>query len=213
MSVMFPLFSKFYISSKNSLKMSFNKSLKFITIIAVPIGVGTTILSSEIIIFIFGNEYAPSGSVLRILIWASVLSFINMIPATLLNSTNKQKELMTFTAIGAFVNLLMNYLLIPSFSYEGAGIATVITEFTVGLLMIYYIQKRQDVLVPFWDTVYRSLISAITMGIYISIFKSIPLMFLIPLASIMYFVSLSIMSGIGKDDLQLLNQVWDDKNG
>ena len=212
-SVIFPIFSKYYVDSKSSLEIAFRKSLKFITLIAIPIGIGTTILSNEIIMFIYGNGYVPSASALKILIWASVLSFINMTPSTLLNTTNKQKTLMIFTFIGAILNMVLNYLLIPSFSYKGAGIATVITEFVVGLLMLYQIQKTQNLLVPFLDIISRSLISAITMGIFILIFKNHTLLLLIPAASIIYFVSLYIVHGIGKDDLHLLNQMWKDKNG
>jgi len=212
MSVMFPIFSKWYIDSKDSLEMAFRKSLKFITLIAIPIGIGTTILSNEIIVFIYGNEYAPSVKALIILIWASVLGFINWTPATLLNSTNQQKVLMTFTLIGAILNIALNFMLIPSFSYIGAAIATVIAELVVGLLMLYQIQKIQNLLGLLIEIISKSLISAILMAIFILIFKNCDLLLLIPAASIVYFVGLAIVKGIDVDDLHILNQVWIGKN-
>jgi len=213
MSVMFPVFSKYYIYSKNSLEVAFIKSLKFITIIAIPIGIGITILSNEIIMFIFGNEYAPSVPALKIIIWASVFSFINFTPATLLNSTNKHKVLMIFTFVGAILNITLNFFLIPSFSYLGAGIATVITEFIVGLLMISFIQKTHNFLIPFLNTAFRSLVSSLLMGIFILIFKSYSLLLLIPISSVIYFVSLLIVKGIKKDEFNSLSRALGDKNG
>ena len=211
MSVMFPVFSKYYSDSKSSLKFSFEKSLKFLIIIAIPIGIGTTILADEIITLFYGSEYAPSVPALKILIWASVLSFINWAPATLLNSTNKQRTLMICTSIGAILNLVLNYLLIPSLSYKGAGIATVITEFVVGLLILFNIQKTQNLGSPFIDSIFKSLISGIIMGLFIVTFKSYTLMLLIPFSSILYFISLFIIQGVGKEDLNLLNQTRDGK--
>lgn len=204
MSVMFPIFSRCYVDSKNLLELAFKRSLKFIILIAFPIGIGTTILSNEIIMLIYGNAYVPSGIVLKILIWAGVLSFINWIPATLLISTNRQKDLMIFTCIGAILNLVLNYLLIPSWSYSGAGISTVITELVVGSLMLYQIQKTQSFLAPFLDVILRSLISAIIMGIFILIFKNYTLFLLVPFSSILYFTVLFIVNGVNKDDLNIL---------
>ncbi len=204
MSVMFPVFSKCYVDSNNSLELAFKKSLKFLIIIAIPIGIGTTILADDIIMLFYGNEYAPSAIALKILIWASVLSFINWTPATLLNSANKQRTLMIFTSIGAILNMVLNYLLIPSMSYKGAGIATVITEFVVGLLMLSHIQKTQNLLALLLDVILRSLASAIAMGLFLLVFKNYTLLLLIPLASILYFISLFMVRGVGKDDLNIL---------
>lgn len=213
MSVMFPIFSRCYIDSKKSLELAFKKSLKILVIIAIPIGVGTTILADEIIMFFYGSEYAHSAEALKILIWVSVLSFIHWTPATLLNSTNRQRTLMIFTCIGAILNLVLNYTLIPSLSYKGAGIATVITELVVGILMLSYIQKRLNLLTLLIDAIFKSLISAIAMGVFVWIFKDYMLILLVPLASIFYFCSLVIVNGVGKDDLKILNQALKDKSG
>lgn len=213
MSVMFPVFSKYYLDSKSSLDFAFEKSLKYLVIVSIPIGIGTTLFADEIIMLFYGNEYTPSVAALKILIWASVLSFINWTPATLLNSTNKQRTLMIFTSIGAIVNLVLNYLLIPSLSYKGAGIATVITELVVGLLVISSIQKTQNLLSPLTDSIFKSLISGIIMGVFIILFKHYTLLLLLPVSTILYFVILFVVHGVGKEDLNLLNQARDDKNG
>lgn len=203
MSVMFPVFSKYYVDSKDTLDLAFKKSLKFLVIIAIPIGIGTTILADEIILLFYGRGYVPSAGALKILIWANVLSFISWAPATLLNSTNKQRTLMIFTCIGAVLNLVLNYLLIPSWSYEGAGIATVITEFVVGLLMLLQIQKTQNLLAFLLDTIFKSLLSAVSMGLIILTFINYTLILLLPLASIFYFIVLFLLSGFGKEDYNL----------
>jgi O-antigen/teichoic acid export membrane protein len=206
MSVMYPIFSKFHISSRGSLEFAFKKSFKFLTILAVPIGIGTTLLAENIIVLIFGTEYLPSVIALQILIWASVLSFINYTPATYLTSTNKQRILMIFTCMGAILNVILNFVLIPLFSYNGAAIATVCTELVVGLLMISMIQRVQDLSFLFSDVIFKSLIAGVLMGIFILVFRDYPLILLILLAAILYFIVLYIVKGFDKEDLDLLNQ-------
>lgn len=207
MSVMFPVFSKYYTDSKSSLEFAFEKSLKFLVIISIPIGIGTTILADDIIMLFYGNEYTPSVAALKILIWASVLSYINWTPATLLNSANKQRTLMICTSIGAILNIILNCLLIPSLSYKGAGIATIISEFAVGLLILSSIQKTQNLLSPLTDAIFKSLISGIIMGLFMIAFKSYTSIILILAASVIYFVGLIITDTIRKEERNLLNQM------
>jgi O-antigen/teichoic acid export membrane protein len=207
MSAMYPVFSKFHVNYKSALSFAFTKSLKFLIVIAIPIGIGTTILAEEIITLIYGIEYVPSVIALQILIWASVLSFINFTPATFLNSTNKQRTLMIFTCFGAVLNIILNLALIPSLSYMGAGIATVSTELIVGLLLIYQIHKVQNLFSILFNVITKSLISGIIMGVFILIFKSCTPLLLIITGAIIYFVALFILNGFEKEDMDLFNQV------
>lgn len=207
MSTMYPVFSRFHVSSRDSLEFAFKKSFKLLAIIAIPIGIGTTILAERIIVLIYGIQYTPSVVALQILIWASVLSFINYTPSTFLTSTNRQRTLMIFTFIGASLNIILNFILIPRFSYSGAAIATVSTELVVGLLMIYNIHKVQNLSDLLSDVIFKSLVAGLIMGIFILIFQNYALILLIILAAILYFIALYIINGFEKEDINLFNQV------
>ena len=86
----FPVMSKFFVSSKESLKQTYEKSVKYMAILAVPIAVGTTLLADKIILLIFGAEYSHSIIALQILVWFMVFVFTSIGFANLLNSLNKQ---------------------------------------------------------------------------------------------------------------------------
>jgi Membrane protein involved in the export of O-antigen and teichoic acid len=206
MSTMYPLFSKFHVSSIDSLDFAFKKSFKCLSIIAIPIGVGTTILAEKIIVFIYGVQYIPSSIALQILIWASVLGFLNNSPATYLSSTNRQRILMIITCLGAILNIVLNFALIPKFSYTGAAIATVCSELVVGLLLIYTLRKTHTLPVRFFDIIPKSIISGIFMGVFLVIFYKYPLIMLILVAAILYFIVLYIVNGFEQEDLNLFNQ-------
>lgn len=207
MSIMYPVFSKFHVSSRDSLEFAFKKSFKLLAIIAIPIGIGTTILAERIILLIYDAQYFPSVTALQILIWASVLSFINYTPATYFSSTDRQRALMLFTFAGAILNIILNFILIPRFSYNGAAIATVSTELVVGLLMISNIHKIQNLFALLTDFILKSLVAGVFMGIFLLIFQNLALILLILLAAILYFIALYIVNGFETEDINLFKQV------
>lgn len=207
MSTMYPIFSKFHITSRDSLEFAFKKSFKILIIISIPIGIGTTILANRIILFIYHNvQYSPSAAALQILIWASVLSFMNYTPATYFSSTNRQRVLMTFTCIGAILNIFLNLILIPRFSYNGAAIATVFSELAVGLLMISNMHDIQNLFALLTDIILKSLVAGAFMGAFLLIFQNCTLILLILFAAILYFIVLYIINGFEKEDISLFKQ-------
>ncbi len=208
MSTMYPLFSKFHVSSRNSLEFAFKKSFKLLTIIAIPIGIGTTILAERIILFIYHNvQYSPSAAALQVLIWASVLSFINYTPATYFTSTNRQRTLMIFTCMGAILNIFLNFVLIPRLSYNGAAIATVFSELFVGLLMISNMREIHNLPAFLADIILKSLAAGVFMGAFLLSLQNYTLILLILFAAILYFIALYIVNGFEKEDINLFKQV------
>jgi len=206
MTIMYPVFSKLHLNSKNVLSFAFEKSFNFLIIIATPIGIGTTLLADKIIILIYGTEYAPSIIALKILIWAGFLTITSWAPATLLNSINKQRTLMIITSIGAILNICLNYMLIPTISYKGAGIATVVAELIVGLLMLYEIKSAQFSIKSSIKIFAKSMLSGIIMGILVYILKDYTLFLLIPLAAVVYLIALILTRTFDKQDFDMVNE-------
>jgi len=202
----YPVFSRFYVNSESSLKMTFEKSFKYLFIIAFPIGVGTTLLADKIILLIFGSDFIPSIIALQILIWTSVLIFINWTPATLLNSINKQKTLMYITGLGAIVNIVLNLILIPSFSYVGAGVATVATEFLVGTLMLSFIFRHVHRF-SLHKSASRAMVAGLVMGVFLALFDYYPFYVLVLIAAVLYSIVLFGINGLEKEDINLFKQV------
>ena len=50
----FPAMSKYHISSREHLKISFEKLFKIMMIIAVPIGIGTLLIADKVILLVYG---------------------------------------------------------------------------------------------------------------------------------------------------------------
>jgi len=124
----FPVMSRLYVKSEDSLRYVYEKYFKYMAIIAIPMGVGTTLLANKIILLIFGSQYTPSVVALQILIWSSVIIFLSGAFTILVQTSNKQMVVTQITAVNVVLNVVLNLILIPHFSYIAASVVTVVTE-------------------------------------------------------------------------------------
>ena len=140
-TVVFPLMSKLFNGSEDLLKLSYSKSIKYLLLIILPISLGIVLYANPLVNLIYGNEYVLSGPVMQILVWTVIFCYINGAGTTLLNSSNKEVSVTKIYCIAAIFNFCLNLLLIPSFSYHGAALATVLSEIFICLLTIHVIRN------------------------------------------------------------------------
>jgi len=206
----FPTMSRLYISSKDSLKYVYEKSLKYLVIIALPIGVGTTLLANSIVTFIFGGEYGNSVVALQIVVWATVFIFASASFVQLFNSINRQMLVTIIVAGCALLNIVLNLILIPRYSYIGASIATTATEFAF-LFGAFVWSFKIGYGIPvkaLTSVIVKVSISNAAMCFFILNFNSFTLWGLIPLSALLYFVLLFIIGGIDKEDMLLASAIF-----
>ena len=166
-SSIYPVMSKFYKNSKSSLKFGYECSFRYMLLLAVPIGLGTTLLADKIILFIYGTNFTPSISGLQILIWAVVCSYLSHTPMYFFYSINKQGIYTKVVFFSMILNIILNLVLIPKMSYIGASIATVITEF-IGFLLLFGYAKMYQLGTPLsYKFITKLIICNIGMGLFI----------------------------------------------
>jgi len=205
----FPVMSNFYITSQSSLRLVFEKSFKYLTILGVPIAVGTTLLAPRFIPLIFGAKYNNSIIALQILVWSSVFIFMVTSFSRLFQASNKQIISAKIAGICATLNVALNLILIPKYSLIGASIATVLTEF-LSLALGFIWSLKIGCAIPNKELVSimtRVLILSALMGIFIMCFHSLALWALVPSAALLYFVMLYIIRGINKEDVDLVRRI------
>lgn len=208
-TVMFPVMSKYYVSSKDSFRLLYDKYFQYMVIIGIPIGVGTTLLADKIILLIYGSQYTPSITALQILIWANVIIFVSGAFGRLLEVSNKQLVLTKITAICAVANIIFNIILIPKFSYVGASIVTVLTELAsllLGLRVVSkmgYVPSRKQL-----SFTIKSILASVVMGIFIIMFKELNLLLLIFGGCVTYFLILFLIKGFDDNDIIIIKRIF-----
>lgn len=103
---------------------------------------GTLMLGSQDLIkFIYGNNYLPSIPIIRLLSVALFFIYLDTVFLAPLLFTGFQKYYLLSVLIGAGSNIILNLILIPIWSYQGAAIATISSNFLIAAAGFIFFAK------------------------------------------------------------------------
>lgn len=118
------------------------KVMDFIFLVTIPVSVGLIILSPSVITVLCGESYRPAATSLSILApIVFIIALSGLFGIQMLYPQGKEKIVILATGLGAAVNLVLNFILIPTLSHDGASIATLVAEVVVTSSMAYYGRK------------------------------------------------------------------------
>ena len=137
-AVLMPRFSYLFSEdNKSEIKKLSRQFLNVTFLISVPCCCGIILVADQIVEVLFGVEFLPAISTIRILsILIVLMPLSGGVFCQLLLTAGKEKSYLACVLIGTVVNAVLNYLLIPTLTQNGAAIASVIAEFTVSISMI-----------------------------------------------------------------------------
>lgn len=187
------------------------KSLDLMSMLALPLVIGTFILGDPVMTLLAGSEFAASGLILKILILAVAGIFIGCIFSHAILAVDQQKKIIGAYLFIALSSLLLYVLLIPRWSYLAAALITLYSEWGIAYFAIRLVKKHTDFKIHFKVT-FKSLLAALIMGLFIVALPEswawnwLGLLALIISASLIYFISLYLLKGITKTDLQILKR-------
>ena len=206
-AVFFPIMTKYYKNNVILLKASFEKSVKYLLMITIPISVFSVYYSTEIISLVYRNQYLMAGSVLQILIWTVCFLFVNGACSILLNASHREVSVTKIYGIAAFFNIVLNLFLIPNYSFIGAAIATVLSEVLI-LVLAFYALKSIDQLPNkylYFDIakiIFASLILAILLQL-----TNMSFLIAIPISIIVYLIAIFFVRILDDDDKYIIKQI------
>lgn len=134
MSSMLPKMSRDAAASLPSVKDGFTKGLKAMLIIGLPIALLTDEYSDRIIVLFSGPGYAASAPALSMMIWGTLIYFVNMVfYYTFVASGKQHLNAFSWGAV-SMVALALCLALIPGSGHMGAAVAFT-ASFGAGLAM------------------------------------------------------------------------------
>lgn len=124
--------------SSDSLSNLVIKLLYFISFIIAAV---FTFESASLVKLIFGAQFLPASLPASILYWCQVFLFFTFYTLVVLIAKNQQFYNFIFGAIQVIVNLGLNFLLIPKYSFLGASLAKLIASFASFVFILFIISK------------------------------------------------------------------------
>ena len=206
-AVIFPVMSKFFEKDESMLLVSFEKSIKYLLMIIIPLAVATVFYSTDVIHLIYGHEYDAASSVLSILIWTVCLLFISGACNNLLNASHKELTVTKIYAAAAVFNIVLNFFMIPYLSYDGAAITTVLSDLLIVIIQAYVIFKlgHRPNKKLYLDVV-KIILGSCVLGIALYILN-MNMWLAIPVGIIIYIAAIYIFRFFDNDDKYVIKEI------
>lgn len=128
----------------NTLNNLIRDSSRIIFSISLPVLIILFVFSGFILSF-FGENYVLAKDALGILLVGQFFSSICGPGAVYLNMTGREQKLNKILIAGLFVNVILNFILIPVYAIEGAAAATLISMLFWNTLIVTTIYKSDKI--------------------------------------------------------------------
>ncbi len=141
----FPMLIK--LREKN--KVMFNRRLQqlfdLLFMIALIVAIAVTIFADALVGLFFGTAYADSASVLVIHIWAALFIFMRAAFSKWILIENALMFSLITQGAGAFLNVALNFWLIPIYGVRGAAAATLISYSVASFFSLVAYKKTRPI--------------------------------------------------------------------
>ena len=143
MNSIYPLMCDRFPGNPEGLRRIYQKTVDYMAIIGGAISMGIFLGAPLLIEFIFGREYLPALTTLRLFGFIPLLVFLNNAFGNMMMALGLQgKPFVGMRAAGVLINVGLNLVCIPAFGYNGAAFATVITELSLLAVVIVIIGRK-----------------------------------------------------------------------
>ncbi|RJP64776.1 MAG: flippase [Candidatus Abyssobacteria bacterium SURF_17] len=176
------------------------RSIKLMFVLAVPVCAGLTAVADKVVPLVFGPEFEPSIGVLRILSWVLMFMFPSYMASFVIIAVKQQVYLLKVLGLCVGLNVVLDFILVPSMGYYGPCVATLIAE----VLFAFFLWRMLQRMFPSMDLFagYPAvLLSAGVMGGVVYLLNPLNLIFLIALGPIIYFPCLFLFRAFSRDEV------------
>ncbi len=196
-------------------------SFDFLFMAAVPMVIGAYVLAYPIIFLISSEEFLSrvsegfygSDLVLKILMFAMAIAFINSLFIYSIIATSHQNKLLWINGSCAVLNIGLNLFLIPEFGARGAAITTIFTEVLLFALAFTVARKYLNFAFEF-GTIWKVLLAGSLMGLSVYFLRDYTFQYmqnmnvvvLVPIGAAVYGGVLLLTKGVSKDLLALVKR-------
>jgi len=170
--------------------------------LVIPLVIGIIMVSGQIVVLIGGNGFSASAGPLNILAIAIGLIFFGTLLGNSIIALDRQKVGAWIYFAGMIFNIVTNLIFIPKYQYIGAAWTTVVTELLVTILMFIFVCKTIRYFPRF--NIWKPLIASVAMAGFVHLFKYWNVFLLVVGALIVYIVTLYLIKGIKKEEIELL---------
>jgi O-antigen/teichoic acid export membrane protein len=211
-TALFPVLSRLMRNEHARVAGLYEKAFRYLVVFSFLIGMYFCLLSEEIIDVFFGAKYANSVSALLVIAWGIIPLSLGMLLTNILIAMNKQKFIVMYAGATLFINLLLAYLLVPSYGYMASAYIAV---FSYALLFVFSFSlvSRSGFPIAIGRTVSGTLLSGLLGGAALILLRPLSLPFAVAAGMVLYLFVQVMTRTILKEELLSLRGRFGGKGG
>ena len=132
---MYPTIMNLYGKDKKQFERKNRQLYAIVIYVSMAAAVCFVIFAPLVIRILYGEAYLPAVGPLRIITWYTIFSYLGVARNAWIVCMNKQKYLKYMYLSAAFINIGLNYIMIPLWGASGAAVASLLTEFCTSLIL------------------------------------------------------------------------------
>lgn len=137
-----PTLSKSFTRGLDRLRKETELSIHYMLVISLPLAGGVIVLADKLIFLLYGQQFAGSTLILRLMAVSLVSYSLTLIMSQALIAANYQRVDLVINIVAAILVVGLNCLLIPKFAEYGAALAGIFTVFIFFTLQIIFIARN-----------------------------------------------------------------------
>ena len=148
-----PLFTKEGVSSpflkgrsggvNGNTQRLYSTAFHLLLIVGLVISVTFFLLARPIVLLLGGPEFLESVTIIRILMLATFISYINHLTGYTLAALGWQRISLTIATGVLIVNIILNLIFIPIYSYYASAVITIVSEGIILIFTLSYLIHKQ----------------------------------------------------------------------
>lgn len=137
----FPIISRFAKAEREKIPPILGRLTAIAFGVALPLAIFGALFAPQLILILFGSEYLPGSSSLRILFLTLLINSPSILLSNTLFAMGRERILTRFAALGGIGNIILDLVLIPAFGIAGSAWATLISQ---ALSTGYLLKKTKE---------------------------------------------------------------------
>ncbi len=185
------------------------KTFELMLLISVPIGLGLLVVARPLVVLLFGEDFENAAPVIAVGGIVISLTYLTTVLGMFLISMDRQRQWTRFIALGAFLTIPLDFILVPIFDQRyqngaiGGAFAYVVTE-TVILGGAIYLLPRGALGPSSLSYTFRVVAAGLVMAAAVLPFREEYLMVPIAVGVVVYGVMAMVLRLIAPEDKALV---------
>ncbi len=206
-TLMLPATSRIYSHQPEQFKQRLEEAQKWVLLLALPICVGGTLLSSELIQFIFGKAYYASSQIFSVLVWFLLMTMLHTVYAAGLVAIGKEK--LFAKVMGGSTLIYVAFIFTGTYLYQEIGAATAMVLAETCTVIMTRINLRQSFTISLPSSFVQIILALIAMTLALHFVPELHFLLKIFVGGIVFsFVAITMKAVTYSELQQMARRVW-----